>query len=1034
MLALLFSAYAMAQSSTVVISQAYGGGSTTGSPIFKADFVELHNLSTSAQSIGGYSLQYGSATGQFASTATNLYVFPAGTAIPSGGYLLIQLGTVGAAGVNITPTPDLVTTNINMAATSGKIALVTQSTATGCGATATLCTLPNAIIVDLLSYGASNNAEGNAPANGGSALTNAQSLVRKNNGCQDTDNNNNDFVVSTAPVLRNAASTAIVCTSPTISSSNNISNLITVLGTASTSLSFNITASNLTPAADNLTITPSVGFEISFDNISFSAAANQTLAYTGAGIPVTPATAIYVRISASASQGAVSGTITCSGGGASANAVVNVAGAVTQNFYTKPTGDLSMLSTWGTVSMDGTGTGPVDFASPYQVFIVKNRTNAVPGAHWEISGTGSKLIVGDGLSAITVTTTLADTIKPTTVVDVAALSTIEIGNRVAPTFGMLGTGSTVNYNLAASTVLDTVKVSVAAYSNLKLVGGLKYFKAGTIVVNNDLTFDNVSNSNGGPSPFTTISLKGNLQMLGTSNIEDSTTGFPNRLTLSMAGNLAQSINTNGNELSIFRFIRDTTAATNVDITLTANSKLTLGNNGGGELRLLQKISGTPTFTKLLLANNARLAITKNGYVYTDAARAGVINATNANILINKSVTSINFPGTLKFETGSTLNDFTVNITTAAKDTISIDNIVAVNGALNLTDGVVLLTAAATLTLPANTTITGASATSYVDGKVRRTSTTATDLLFPNGQAKQYAPVKITTTGANDYTAQYFKQAYSNLTVNPATLVATPGYIISAKEYWDITRNGVTEMPNVKWYYNATSVADASQAKIAHFNGVNWDDIGRDSYGNDVDGNFIAQNMVASFSPFTFGGLASALPIKLNNFSVVKNEKTVKIQFTTSEEVNTNYFEIERSSDAKKWSLLSNINASGNSNTTISYNETDYNPTTGINFYRIKTVDNDGKIGFSEIKSVLFSTNFDVVMSPNPVRNILQLMFSKKENEMALVTIVNSVGAKVFEQSTTKPTFYINASNFTKGIYHVRVVSTETSITKTIIIQ
>ncbi len=1032
--AVFFSAFVMAQSSTVVISQAYGGGSTSGSPIFRADFVELHNLSTTTQSIAGYSLQYGSAIGQFASTASNLYVFPVGTTIPSGGYLLVQLGNVGAVGAVITPTPDLTTTSINMSAASGKVALVSQSSATGCGATATPCVIPSALIIDLVAFGASNNGEGGTTANNGSALTNAQSVVRKNNGCQDTDNNNLDFVISTAPVLRNSATAPIACTSPTISSSNNITNLTTSFGVASAALSFNIFASNLTPAAGSLTITPSSGIEISFDNVSFSSAASQLLPYTSAGIPVTPATPIYVRIAASASQGAVTGTITCSGGGASANAIVNVSGSVTQNFYTKPTGDLSMLSTWGTTASDGTGSEPIDFTSPYQVFIVKNRATAVPAAHWEISGTGSKLIIGDGLTPTTVTTTLIDTIKPTTLVDVAALSTLEIGNRVAPTFGILGIGSTVNYNLAATTILDTVKVNVANYSNLKLQGGLKYFKAGIITVNNDLVFDNVVNSNGGPSPFTTISLKGNLQMVGTCNIEDSTTGFANRFTLSLSGNVAQSINTNGNELSVFRLIRDTTAGTDLDITLTANSKLTLGNNSGGELRLLQKVSGTPTSTKLFLANNSRLAITKNGYVFTDPIKTGSINATNANILINKSVTSINYPGTLKFESGSTLNELTINITTPAKDTLSIGTNVAINSNLNLTEGVIITAPTTSIILNAAATITGGSTASYVDGKLRKINPVTTSFLFPVGQAKQYAPIEMSgLTVADDFTVQYFKQVYTTLAVSAATTALIPTYAISNKEYWNIDRIG-TGTPNIKFYYNANSLGNPLLAKIAHFNGLDWDDIGSDGNGTDVNGNFISKNIISTFSPFSFGGLPNALPIKLGNFNVFKNDKIVKIQFSTIEEVNTNYFEIERSSDAKKWNLLSTIKANSNSSNTITYYETDYNPTTGVNFYRIKTVDNDGKISYSAIKSVLFSTNFDLVLSPNPVKNILQVLLSKKENETALITIVNSVGAKVFEQTTTKPILFINAASFAKGTYHVRVVAAEHTIAKTIIIQ
>ena len=85
-LALLFFASAMptaaiAGSSTVVISQVYGGAGcgTAGCSAYKNDYIELFNLSSTAQSVGGWSVQYGSAAGTGAWQVTPI---PAGTTIP----------------------------------------------------------------------------------------------------------------------------------------------------------------------------------------------------------------------------------------------------------------------------------------------------------------------------------------------------------------------------------------------------------------------------------------------------------------------------------------------------------------------------------------------------------------------------------------------------------------------------------------------------------------------------------------------------------------------------------------------------------------------------------------------------------------------------------------------------------------------------------------------------------------------------------------------------------------------------------------
>lgn len=204
---------AHAASANVVMSQVYGGGgSGTAGTAYTNDYVELFNTSSVAVPIGGWSVQYGSSTGQFGSSSANIYVFPSGTTIPAGRYLLVRFGSAGAAGA---PVPaDLTSTSLNMAAGSGKVALVNNASALGCGATATPCALPDSRIVDSVAWGASNNGEGGTTVNNGTGLNSTNGAVRKSNGCQDTDNNREDFFVATTGgglVPRNAASSPHTC-------------------------------------------------------------------------------------------------------------------------------------------------------------------------------------------------------------------------------------------------------------------------------------------------------------------------------------------------------------------------------------------------------------------------------------------------------------------------------------------------------------------------------------------------------------------------------------------------------------------------------------------------------------------------------------------------------------------------------------------------------------------------------------------------------------------------------------------------------
>jgi DNA/RNA endonuclease G (NUC1) len=203
---------AQAASPNVVISQVYGGGgASSGSPAYTHDYVELHNMTATAVPIGNWSIQYGSSTGQFGSSAGNIFVFPTGTSIGAGQYLTVKLGAPGTVGGTFTS--DFTSSGLSMAAASGKVALVTSSGALGCGATATPCATNDARILDKVAYGASNNAE-TTPVNNGTGLNSSNGAIRKNLGCLDTDNNFSDFVVATVAgglVPRTAGSPAVVC-------------------------------------------------------------------------------------------------------------------------------------------------------------------------------------------------------------------------------------------------------------------------------------------------------------------------------------------------------------------------------------------------------------------------------------------------------------------------------------------------------------------------------------------------------------------------------------------------------------------------------------------------------------------------------------------------------------------------------------------------------------------------------------------------------------------------------------------------------
>ena len=230
--ALVWAATATASPSGVVISQVYGGGGNTGSPLTH-DYVELYNAGSTTVSLAGWSVQYASATGTGNLGASSTQLTELSGSIAPGRYLLIQEAAGAGNGVAL-PTPDIVDASpIAMAAGAGKVALVRQATTLGCNGGSAPCSPAQlALIEDLVGYGNANFFEGSGAA---PTLSNTTAALRAGNGASDPDNNAGDFAAG-APNPRN--STFGQETAPSVSSTTPAAGAVGVALDANVSITF----------------------------------------------------------------------------------------------------------------------------------------------------------------------------------------------------------------------------------------------------------------------------------------------------------------------------------------------------------------------------------------------------------------------------------------------------------------------------------------------------------------------------------------------------------------------------------------------------------------------------------------------------------------------------------------------------------------------------------------------------------------------------------------------------------------------------
>jgi predicted extracellular nuclease len=176
-----FTSPAVAASAGVVISEIYGGGGNSGATL-KNDFIELANRAGGASSVDGWSVQYQPASGTSAWQVTPL----TGSADAGGFYLVGE--AAGAGGTADLP-PTQAAGSINMSATTGTVALVSNSTALTCQ-TAADCAA-DGDIVDLIGYGTAVIREGAADAPAPSNTTSDQRTS-----AADSDQNGTDFATA----------------------------------------------------------------------------------------------------------------------------------------------------------------------------------------------------------------------------------------------------------------------------------------------------------------------------------------------------------------------------------------------------------------------------------------------------------------------------------------------------------------------------------------------------------------------------------------------------------------------------------------------------------------------------------------------------------------------------------------------------------------------------------------------------------------------------------------------------------------------
>ncbi|MEP6676625.1 MAG: hypothetical protein ABJA78_15795 [Ferruginibacter sp.] len=176
---------------------------------------------------------------------------------------------------------------------------------------------------------------------------------------------------------------------------------------------------------------------------------------------------------------------------------------------------------------------------------------------------------------------------------------------------------------------------------------------------------------------------------------------------------------------------------------------------------------------------------------------------------------------------------------------------------------------------------------------------------------------------------------------------------------------------------------------------------------------------------------TTIPVKLTDFTARLQKDKVLLQWKTVLEINSSHFEVERSTDGQSFSNIGTVAASGNSSIEKNYQFTDVLPSRGMNYYRLKMLDKDGKSEYSSIVNVNIksSSNPSMITAANIVNGRLTMNISSTQEQAATISVLDANG-KTMQQINTRlikgPNSIVKPIVLAKGIYYIRLNTDETS--------
>jgi predicted esterase len=235
-------------------------------------------------------------------------------------------------------------------------------------------------------------------------------------------------------------------------------------------------------------------------------------------------------------------------------------------------------------------------------------------------------------------------------------------------------------------------------------------------------------------------------------------------------------------------------------------------------------------------------------------------------------------------------------------------------------------------------------------------------------------------------------------------------------------------PSQMWFYKSNATAHASIAATSTATVLMSGSASRTAWEirNTKRSQYAAFFVVSSFSGGGGGGSnggGTVLPLSLLSFKGEATESGHLLTWSTANEQNSSHFVVEISENGVDFIRIGQVSAKGNSQEPLTYNFQNPHIKGEFSYYRLKSMDVDGKFEYSKIILIKNKATQTLYAFPNPSQNGV-FTFAGKSFESNKAMITNAIGQKLKLMIVNNT---LDLSGQPSGVYFVHIMGTATSL-------